>query len=228
MTVGATLATLVLPFIAAAQSDSASAAAPSVPRRPLFAVTQSVLLNVTVNRLDAWAFAQDWANSGTHTWGRNLRVGWEWDEDQFSTNLMMHPYHGGLYFNAARANGLSFWEAAPVAFLGSWTWEYFGEKDRPSLNDFFMTGFGGIALGEVFHRLGATIRDNGSRHRTWREIAALPLDPMGWVNRRLRHERTSEVPNPPEHAPGALSVRLQGGRVSSSIRTCGSPMGRRA
>ena len=184
-------------------------------------MTQTVVLNVTVNRLDAWAFSQGWANSGTRTWGRNLRVGWEWDEDQFGTNLLMHPYHGGLYFNAARANGLSFWEAAPVAFLGSWTWEYFGETDRPSLNDFFMTSFGGIALGEVFHRLGATIRDNGSRHRTWREIAAFPLDPMGWTNRRLRHERTAEVPNPPEHAPGALSLRLHAGAryvVNSHLR----------
>ena len=200
---------LLAAFIAAFQSDSSPA--PTPPRRPLLAVTQSVMLNVVVNRIDAWAFQQDWANSGTRTWGRNLRVGWEWDEDQFGTNLLMHPYHGGLYFNAARANGLSFWEAAPVAFLGSWTWEYFGETDRPSLNDFFMTSFGGIALGEVFHRLAATIRDNGSRHRVVREIAALPLDPMGWLNRRLRRERTSALPNPPEHTPGALSVRLHAG-----------------
>jgi len=63
----------------------------------------------------------------------------------------------------------------------------------------------------VFHRLGTTIRDNGSRHRVVREIAAFPLDPMGWFNRRLRHERTSMQPNPPEHAPGALSVRLHAG-----------------
>jgi len=208
--VPATLAALLLPLTAAAQSDSTPLLSVP-PQRSLPAVGQSIMLNVVVNRLDAWAFRQEWANSGTNTWGRNLRVGWEWDEDQFGTNLLMHPYHGGLYFNAARANGLSFWEAAPVAFLGSWTWEYFGEKDRPSLNDFFMTSFGGIALGEVFHRLGTTIRDNGSRHRVVREIAAFPLDPMGWFNRRLRHERTSMQPNPPEHAPGALSVRLHAG-----------------
>ncbi len=168
-TVAATVAVLTFPFIAAAQSDS-TPAMPRVAGRPLRAVTQSVILNVAVNRADAWVFGQDWAYSGTRTWGRNLRVGWEWDEDQFGTNLMMHPYHGGLYFNTARSNGLSFWEAAPVAFLGSWTWEYFGETERPSLNDFFMTSFGGIALGEMFHRLGATIRDNSSPHRVWREI----------------------------------------------------------
>src|SRR6267378_1329097 len=102
-------------LIVAAQSDSTPAA--SIPRRPLMAVTQTVLLNVTVNRLDAWAFAHNWAKSGTRTWWRNLSVGWDWDEDQFGTNLMMHPYHGGLYFNTARDNGLSFWEAVPVAVL---------------------------------------------------------------------------------------------------------------
>lgn len=206
-------------LIAAAQSDSTPAA--TIPRRPLMALTQAVALNVVVNRIDAWGFGHDWAKSGTRTWWRNLSVGWEWDEDQFGTNLMMHPYHGGLYFNVARANGLSFWEAAPVAFVGSWTWEYFGEKDRPSLNDVFMTTFGGIALGEVFHRLAATIRDNQSSHRVLREIAAWPLDPMGWFNRRLRHERTSTTPNSPEHAPGAVRFRLHAGArfgVNSHLR----------
>jgi uncharacterized protein DUF3943 len=206
----ATVAALALPFTAAAQSDSTPGLPPRLAAgRPLRAVTQSVTLNVAVNRADAWVFSQDWANSGTRVWGRNLRFGWAWDEDQFGTNLMMHPYHGALYFNAARANGLSFWEAAPVVLLGSWTWEYFGETERPSLNDFFMTSFGGIALGEIFHRLGATIRDNGSRHRVLREIAAFPLDPMGWINRP--RGRNATLANPPEHAPGALSLRLHGG-----------------
>jgi len=63
-TVAATLAVLTVPFIAAAQSDSA-AAPPVVAGRPLRAVTQSLTLNVAVNRADAWVFSQDWANSGT-------------------------------------------------------------------------------------------------------------------------------------------------------------------
>ena len=75
--------------------------------------------------------------------------------------MFAHPYHGGLYFNAGRSNGLTFWESAPLAFLGSWTWEYLGETHRPALNDFFMTSFGGIALGEVFHRVATTYMEIG-------------------------------------------------------------------
>jgi hypothetical protein len=124
-----------------------------------------------------------------------------------------HPYHGGLYFNAARSNGLSFWESAPVSFLGSWTWEYLGENYRPSLNDFFMTSFGGIALGEVFHRLGATIRDNTARGgaRIRHELAAMPLDPVGGLNRLLRGEWSRQRPNSPEHDPGAFVLRVHAG-----------------
>ena len=138
------------------------------------AIGQTIAINTFVNRMDAWAFKDDWARSGTRAWGRNLRLGWEWDEDAFPTNMFAHPYHGGLYFNAGRANGLSYFQSVPLAFFGSWTWEHFGETYRPSLNDWFMTSFGGIALGEMFHRMSSTIRDNGAtgRGRTMRELAA--------------------------------------------------------
>ena len=185
----------------------------AVPRRPLMAIGQTIAINTFVNRVDAWVFQQDWARSGTRVWGKNLRLGWEWDEDAFPTNMFAHPYHGGLYFNSARHNGLSYFESVPVAFFGSWSWEYFGETYRPSLNDWFMTSFGGIALGEMFHRVGATIRDNGARgrSRTMRELAALPMDPMGGLNRLLRGEWKGIGPNPPEHDPGAYVLRVGAG-----------------
>jgi Domain of unknown function (DUF3943) len=186
----------------------------SVPRaRPLMAVGQTVLINTFVNRVDAWVFKQDWARSGTRAWGRNLRFGWEWDEDAFPTNMFAHPYHGALYFNAGRANGLGYFESVPMAFFGSWSWEYFGETYRPSLNDWLMTSFGGIALGEMFHRLGATIRDNRARgrSRTLRELAALPVDPMGGFNRLLRREWSRVGSNPVEHDPGAYVLRVGAG-----------------
>ena len=188
----------------------------TTPRpRPVFAAGEALFVNVFVNRVDAWAFGFDWARVGTSDWSRNLSLGWEWDENAFGANMFSHPYHGSLYFNSGRSNGLGFWESAPLAFFGSWTWEYFGETHRPSLNDFFMTSFGGITLGEVFHRLGASIRDNRARGagRTWREIAALPFDPIGAVNRLTRGEWNDMGPNPPEHDPEAFVFRLGfGGR----------------
>jgi len=177
------------------------------------AVTQVAAINVLVNRFDAWVLKEWWARPRWKHWEENVRFGWVWDEDNFTTNMFAHPYHGGMYFNAGRANGLDFWESAPLAFLGSWTWEYFGEKNRPSLNDFFMTSFGGIGLGEMFHRLSASMRDNTAHGaaRIWREIAALPLDPIGGLNRLLRGEWTRHAPNPREHDPGAYVLRVQAG-----------------
>jgi len=174
------------------------------------AISQVALINTFVNRVDAWAFHQPWARSGTRVWGEHLRLGWEWDEDAFTTNMFAHPYHGGLYFNAARSNGVDFFQSVPYAIMGSWTWEYFGEKYRPSLNDWFMTSFGGITLGEMFHRVSSTIRDNRARGRgrTLRELAALPMDPIGGLNRLLRGQWKGNGPNPPEHDPGEYVLRV--------------------
>lgn len=201
------------------------------PQRPLLAVGEVMLINLAVNMFDGYVLNEPWAKGVTpDSWYDNLRLGWVWDENNFVTNMWAHPYHGGLYYNAGRSNGLDFWESSTLAFLGSWTWEYFGEINRPSLNDFFMTSFGGIALGETFHRIGASIRNNEARGsaRTWREIAALPLDPMGGINRLFRGEWRERKPNPPEHNPEAFILRVGGGvrfaaeNDSGDVATLGS------
>ena len=181
--------------------------------RVVRAVSQTVLTNVVVNRLDALLFGMETQRVSLRSWGNNLRTGWEWDENGFNTNLFMHPYHGSTYFNAGRDNGLNFWESAPLSFLGSWIWEYLGETNRPALNDFFMTSFGGIALGEMFHRVSALVRDNQAQGAGWwrRELATFPLDPLGGVNRLLGRSRIALQPNPRAHTPGTVVVRLHAG-----------------
>ena len=118
-------------------------------------------------------------------------------------NQFGHPYQGNLYFNAGRANGLSFWESAPLAALGSATWEYFGEKNHASINDFVTTTMGGIALGEMFHRAGWMVRDareSGGKRRT-REILAMLVDPITGANRFLNGEASRVSENPPGLKP---------------------------
>src|SRR5688572_4316510 len=181
--------------------------------RPLMALGQTVVLNTLVNRLDVWARDKDWARVGTRTWARNIRYGWAWDEDAFPTNVFAHPYHGGLYFNAGRENGLDFFESVPVTLFGALTWEYFAETERPSLNDFLMTSVGGVAMGEMFYRISATIRDNeatGAR-RTWREVATLLFDPIGALNRLFRGQWKTVAKNPDEHMPDAYVLRVGAG-----------------
>jgi hypothetical protein len=203
---------LVLALLAV-QLDTAPLAQ-TQPKRPTLAVAEALALNVVVNRIDAWVLGEWWAqNAGIHSWSSNFKLGWEWDEDHFTTNMFMHPYHGGMYFNAGRSNGLSFWESAPLAFLGSWSWEFFGEAKRPSFNDFFMTTFGGLALGEMFHRVGASIRNNQATGtgRILRELGAMPFDPIGGLNRLARGQWRAQFANPAEHDPGAYVLRTQAG-----------------
>lgn len=165
-------------------------ARPKPRHKPLMAFGQVIPTNIVVNRFDAWGKGEP---VGVCEAGRlvpqpaaGLRVGREPVRHQH----VRAPLPRGLYFNAGRANGLSYWESVLLTFMGSFTWEYFGEKYRPSLNDFFMTSFGGIALGEVFHRVGATIRNNRGHGtgRILREVAAMPWDPVGGLNRLARGE----------------------------------------
>ena len=44
-----------------------------------------------------------------HSIGHNFEHAFVWDNDNFNCHLFAHPYHGNLYFNSARSNGLNFW-----------------------------------------------------------------------------------------------------------------------
>jgi hypothetical protein len=122
------------------------------------------------------------------TWWDNMEQGWVWDLDDFTVNQVGHPYQGNNYFTTGRANGLSFYESAAVAAFGSATWEYFGETNHASLNDFINTTLGGIALGEMLHRSAWLLRDTraSGKGRLWREIGATVVDPITGANRFLR------------------------------------------
>ena len=88
-------------------------------------------MNVGVWAFDRYVMNEDFAKISIGSIRRNIKHGFVWDNDQFSTNLFAHPYHGNLYFNAARSNGLTFWESAPYAFAGSLMWEIAAEVERP-------------------------------------------------------------------------------------------------
>jgi hypothetical protein len=73
--------------------------------------------------------------------------------DTFLTNQFIHPYAGGLYFASARSNNINFYWSFLFSAFGSITWEALGETDSPALSDTINTAFGGIVIGEMFHRL---------------------------------------------------------------------------
>lgn len=129
-----------------------------------------------------------WTQISINTMDINLRHGFEWDPNMFQNNYINHPYHGAAYFNAARTNGMGFWESIPFAFTSSLTWELFMESEFPSAGDLIMTTVAGTALGEELYRFSEQILDDrtGGWERFWRELGATAINPVGGFNRLVR------------------------------------------
>lgn len=158
----------------------------SSPRRPWLAAAEVVAANLGILAVDYYVLDADFAKVTWRTVGRNFSpLKWYWDSDIFRTNLLLHPYHGSIYYNAARSNGLDFYESIPFAVGGSLMWEIAGEMEQPSVNDFLATSVSGLAIGEVIHRLAERVYDNRSRgaERVAREIVGALLNPAGGFTR---------------------------------------------
>lgn len=151
------------------------------------AAAEATGINLLVHGFDRFVMDEEFAQVNFKTIAHNWRHGFVWDNDQFSTNLFAHPYHGNLYFNAARSNGLTFWESAPYALGGSLMWEFCGEIEPPAINDLMATTCGGIAIGEMMHRVSALVLNDRSRgmRRFLREAAATVINPMQGFGRIL-------------------------------------------
>ena len=159
-------------------------------KKPWLAAAEATGINVAVQLFDRWIANSDFAQTTLNSIWHNFETGFVWDNDLFTTNMFDHPYHGNLYFNSARSNGLTFWESAPFSLGGSLMWELFGETEPPAINDIFATTFGGIAIGEVTHRLSNAVLDD-SYHgwpRFWREAGGFILNPVKGFNRIISGE----------------------------------------
>lgn len=154
-------------------------------KHPWWALAEATGINVFVHCFDRFALNADFAQTTMRTWSDNFKSGFVWDNDVFSTNLFMHPYHGNLYFNSARSQGLTFWESAPYAMLGSLEWEFLGEREPPAINDLIATTMGGICIGEITNRISRIFLDDSKQGwpRFWRELGAAVFNPMGALKR---------------------------------------------
>lgn len=158
--------------------------------KPWRAAVEATGINVFVHCFDRFVLGEEFAKTTLNSIGHNIRNGFVWDNDQFSTNLFAHPYHGNLYYNAARSNGLNFWQSAPYSFFGSLMWEVAGEKEPPAINDLIATTMGGICIGEVTHRVSDIILDDRAYGfpRFLREAAATIINPIKGLNRIITGE----------------------------------------
>jgi hypothetical protein len=128
----------------------------------------------------------------------NLKEGFTWDDNEFRTNQLVHPFNGSTYFNSARANGIGFWGSSIMSIAGAFVWECCGETHPMSFNDMMSTGIGGIARGEIMYRISSLILDNTKRGKgRWgREGAALLVDPIRGFNRLVSGDATEVKGNP--------------------------------
>jgi hypothetical protein len=166
-------------------------------KSPLGAVgLRVVATNVIVWAVDRFVFNYSWSHIGPKSWKNNLKMGREWDTDRLGMNFFFHPYSGGAFFNAARANGYSYFESVPFVFLGSLTWEYFGETTRPAYNDIINTTASGSLFGEILYRLSSNILDDRTTgvERFFREFAAAILSPGRVFGRLLQGKLTRVTP----------------------------------
>lgn len=156
-------------------------------KHPWKAAWQTFGINAGIWAFDRYALQADFAKISFHTIKENLKTGFVWDNDQFSTNLFAHPYHGNLYFNTARSNGLNFWESTPYALGGSLMWEIVAENEPPSINDLIATTVGGIALGEFTYRMSSLVLDDSKRGfpRFISELLGTIISPIRGLNRMI-------------------------------------------
>jgi hypothetical protein len=195
----------------------------SQPKKIDLAAAEVALINVVVNVFNRVTRGEEgeFAYVSPASWLRNIEIGWEFDDNNFSTNMFAHPFHGATYFNAARSNGLDYWASSPFAFGGSLMWEYIGETHLPAPNDFIATSIGGIALGEMQYRVSSLILDNTATgsSRIWRELGATLVNPVRGFNRLIHGDMGRVGANPPDRFPKEIrSLWDFGGRpVADSV-----------
>lgn len=163
------------------------------------AVAEVMAVNIIPNLVSRSSGAE-WAKFSLKSWGDNLTLPWQWDNNAFLNNQFSHPYHGAMYYNSARTNGYNFWQSAPWAFAGSLTWELFGEVWAPAPNDLANTTLGGITLGEMLYRVSSLTLENEATgfERVVREVTAGLLNPVRGFNRVVRGEAWKVSRTPPE------------------------------
>jgi len=173
-----------------------------VKRNGALAVGEILVVNGIVWAFNEYPRGANFTQVNPRSWYENIKGGFKWDDNNFSTNMYAHPFHGNLYFNSARANGFTFWESIPFAFLGSAFWECCGETHKPAINDWLTTSIGGSIIGEALYRLSSSVLDNQATGagRAWREIGAGLLNPVRGFTRVVTGRAWTVAQNPERRA----------------------------
>lgn len=217
---GVTSTLIALALACGPSASSASAQATECencrPRQSIAAAAAEIAaLNLITWSYDRFVAQADWTHVGPSTWKENLSRGFTWDGNRLSSNQIMHPLHGGLYFNVSRASGFDYWSSMAGAAFGSLLWEFMGETHPAAGNDLVGTTIGGAALGETMLRLSAALAPPSGRSGLGRRLAAGLVNPAGMVAGALgaRNPEAASLPGRitvsvaagVDHAPGSTA-----------------------
>ena len=205
-----------------------------VPRSYGWALAETLAINHVASRRNEYKRNANFNQISPRSFRHNISHGFDYDDNEFRTNQLQHPFNGSTYFNSSRANGLGFWTSSMFALGGAFVWECCGETHPMSFNDMISTGIGGIALGEMMYRMSSKILDNGAtgKGRFWKETAAFLVDPIRGFNRLVSGRASEQAANPSDpmdwHPPGGGSFLALGARtigrgesISENTKTTG-------
>jgi opacity protein-like surface antigen len=169
-----------------------------VPRSWGWATAEMFAINWGASMFNEYVRDANFNQISPRSFWANLEEGFTYDDNEFKTNQLIHPFNGATYFNAARANGIGFWGSSAMSIAGAFIWECCGETHPMSFNDMVSTGIGGIARGELMYRVSSLILDNTKRGkgRVGREAAALLVNPIRGFNRLVTGDASEVKGNP--------------------------------
>lgn len=126
------------------------------------------------------------------------------DSNNYVTNWT-HVLGGAVYYQFARANYLTWAESVLASFTSSLLYEYVSEwREVISVNDMFLTTFGGYSLGETWFQLG-----DHFHHQKSPVLRALAvLNPVNELNQWLDRKKPASKIYP---APGWHAFELSAG-----------------
>lgn len=134
-------------------------------------------------------FTEDWQFAPTFSAQFKrffLLDGWRFDSNNFKLNWT-HSLAGGIYYQMARANYVSWFHSWLMACLASTLWEGGVEwKEVISINDQIMTGIGGFATGEPWYQIGEYLSHQSS----------FLLSALGWINPVVKVNRWLDRKDP--------------------------------
>jgi hypothetical protein len=93
----------------------------------------------------------------------SFKIGPSMDLDPFYMNYLLHPYSGGVYYNALRSQGATRLQSLIFSAVQSTFFEFVveGSAERPSTQDLIVTPIGGFIVGELSHWATLRMRRHG-------------------------------------------------------------------